>query len=98
MGGFRNPRRAVFSVLNVERLERLLEAGSYDVDALRSRKLVHGNGPVKILGEGTLTKKLTLTVHAASKSARAAVEKAGGKITIVKKALKPHTPALPAGR
>lgn len=70
-------------MLNVERLEEALEAGAYDVEALRSRRLVSGCHPVKILGKGMLTKKLTLTVHAASKGARATVEKAGGKIIIV---------------
>lgn len=94
LGGFRNPRRTVFAVLNVERLEEALEAGAYDVWALRSRRLVGGRHPVKILGKGALTKKLMLTVHAASKGARIAVEQAGGKITILKstaKNLKAHT-------
>ena len=58
----------------------MLEAGSYDLEALRGYKLIHGHHPVKLLGKGTLTKKLTLTLHAASKGARAAVEKAGGKV------------------
>lgn len=88
LGGFRNPRRTVFAVLNVERLEEALEAGAYDVWALRSRRLVRGCHPVKILGKGVLTKKLTLTVHAASKRARIAVEQAGGKITILKNTVK----------
>lgn len=73
----------VFEVLNLERLEQALEAGSYDLAALRSRRLIHGHRPVKLLRRGKLTKKLTLTVHAASKSARTAVEKAGGKVTII---------------
>lgn len=83
LGGFRNPRHMVFEVLNLERLEQALEAGSYDLAALRSRRLIHGHRPVKLLRRGKLTKKLTLTVHAASKSARTAVEKAGGKVTII---------------
>lgn len=88
LGGFRNPRRTVFAVLNLERLERILEAGSYDCEALRRRGLIRGHHPVKLLGKGALTKKIVLTVHAASKSARTAVEKAGGKVEIVKKDLK----------
>lgn len=85
LGGFRNPRRIVYQALNLQSLEQSLEAGSYDLDALRAHKLIRGHHPVKILGKGELTKKLTLTVHAASKSARAAVEKVGGKIDILKK-------------
>jgi large subunit ribosomal protein L15 len=45
--------------------------------------MVSGRSPVKLLGRGALTKKLALTVNAASKSAKAAVEKAGGSVTIV---------------
>lgn len=93
LGGFRNPRRIVYQVLNLQNLEQKLEAGaSYDLDALRTHGLVHGNRPVKLLGKGALTKKLTLTVHAASKSARSAVEKVGGRIDLIKRQnLKPNT-------
>ncbi|MBI4129255.1 50S ribosomal protein L15 [Candidatus Peregrinibacteria bacterium] len=92
LGGFRNPRRRVYQVLDVRRLEQKLEAGSYDLEALRGHKLVQGDHPVKLLGKGELTKKLILTVHAASKGARRAVENAGGELTIIKKGtLKPNT-------
>ena len=63
----------------------LLPAGSYDFDALCAHRMVHKGRPVKVLGKGTLTKKFTLTVHAVSKSAKKAVEKAGGTITIAKR-------------
>ena len=39
--------------------------------------------PVKLLGAGTLRRRLTLTAHAASDAARAAIEARGGKLTIV---------------
>ena len=51
------------------------------------QKLVGRLGPwqlVKLLGEGELTTKLTLTVYSATASARAAVEKAGGSLTTTK--------------
>lgn len=92
LGGFRNPRRIVYQVLNLEQVEKKLEPGSYDLEALRTHKLIHGSHPVKILGKGTLTKKLILTVHAASKHARAVVEKEGGRIEIIKKVLQPTCP------
>lgn len=82
LGGFRNPRRIVYQVLHLKSV-RQLEAGSYDIDALRLQKLVRGPRPVKLLGKGTLTKKLALSVHAASSGARAAVETAGGTVTIL---------------
>lgn len=83
LGGFTNPSRVNYEVLNVDMLEKL-PAGSYDAAALRSAKLLKTSLPVKLLGRGQLTKKFSLTVHAASKSAKALVEKAGGSLTIVR--------------
>lgn len=84
LGGFTHPRREDFEAIPLQVLERKLKAGSYDIAALREQKIVRRNGKVKILGGGALTKKLDLTVHAASKSAKEAVKKAGGSVTIVK--------------
>jgi len=82
-GGFRNPNREEYEVLNLDTLEDRLEAGTYDTDALKEARLVDGKLPVKILGRGAVKKKFSLTVHAASKGARSAIEKAGGSVTIV---------------
>jgi large subunit ribosomal protein L15 len=84
LGGFTPPRSFEYEVLTLAALEEKLPAGSYDIAALRSHRLVHGKKPVKVLTTGSVTKKFELSVHAASKSAKAAIEKAGGKITIVK--------------
>ena len=81
--GFRNPSREEFEILNLDTLEERLEAGGYDTDMLREARLVDGKLPVKILGRGTVTKKFTLTVDGCSKSAKAAIEKAGGSVTIL---------------
>ncbi|TSC60776.1 MAG: 50S ribosomal protein L15 [Candidatus Peregrinibacteria bacterium Greene0416_62] len=83
LGGFIHPRRVENEVVSLEKMDKLLEAGSYDVTALRRRGLVRSGRPVKILGN-TVTKKFALTVHGASKAAKAAVEKAGGSVTITK--------------
>ncbi|MDO8648617.1 MAG: 50S ribosomal protein L15 [Candidatus Peregrinibacteria bacterium] len=84
LGGFTNPRRKRFEWVNLESLEAKLESGTYDIAALRKLRIVRSNLPVKLLGGGTLSKKISLSVHAASKSAKAAVEKAGGTVTIVR--------------
>lgn len=81
-GGFRNPTRVEYEIVNLRDLERLPE-GSYDIAALREHRLVHGGRPVKILGMGKVTKRLELTVDAVSAGAKEAIEKAGGKITLV---------------
>ncbi len=82
LGGFKPPRRRSYEVVTLAALERVLAPGAYDVAALRQARLVRTAQPVKLLARGSLTKKLSLTVHAASKQARAAVEKAGGTVTI----------------
>jgi large subunit ribosomal protein L15 len=81
-GGFRNPTHEDFEVLNIDTLEQRLEAGTYTVDDLKEKRLVDGSLPVKVLGRGTVAKKFDLTVHAASKGAKSAIEKAGGSVTV----------------
>ena len=83
MGGFRSPRRNPFEPVNLDMLERELDAGSYDPVALRKHRVLRTNQPVKLLGRGAVTKKFALTVHAASTSAKQAIEKAGGSVTIL---------------
>ncbi|MEQ1849183.1 MAG: 50S ribosomal protein L15 [Candidatus Peribacteraceae bacterium] len=83
IGGFTHPRRVEKEVINLSVLEKKLEAGTYDVAALKSRRIVSSNRPVKLLGDGAVTKKFTLTVHAASKSAIDAIAKAGGSVTLL---------------
>lgn len=80
--GFRNPCREIFEVLNLDTLEAKLHAGTYDSDALHKADLLKKNLPVKILGRGSVTKKFVLTVDACSKSAKVAVEKAGGSVQL----------------
>lgn len=82
LGGFRNPSRIEYEVVNIGDVEEQLAAGKYSAADLRAQKLVRSKQPVKLLGRGELNKKFELTVDAASKSAIAAVEKAGGKVLI----------------
>lgn len=84
LGGFTKPRRVTFEPLNLDLLEARLEAGTYDLAALRAQRILKTGGPVKLLGNGKVTKKFIIEVHAASKSAKKALEAAGGRITIVR--------------
>ena len=84
LGGFVRPRSFTCEVINLKTLEEKLEPGEYDVAALRSKHLLTTKNPVKILGDGAVTKKFSLSVHAASKSAKAALVKAGGSVTIIR--------------
>ncbi len=84
MGGFTRSRKIYYEVLNLAELESKLDAGSYSAAQLREAGLVSSKRPVKILGDGKVTKKFELSVQAASKSAKDAITKAGGTLTIVK--------------
>ncbi|HTI51439.1 MAG TPA: 50S ribosomal protein L15 [Planctomycetaceae bacterium] len=81
--GFNNKYFATrFAIVNVATLNDLFESGStIDPAALEARGLVKGQyDAVKILGNGGLTKKLTVKAHHFSASAIAKIEAAGGTI------------------
>lgn len=84
LGGFRNPNRIDYEIINIDTLEAKLEAGSYDQATLTAKRLLNRKLSVKLLGRGTVTKKFALTVGAVTKSAKEAIEKAGGSVTIAK--------------
>jgi large subunit ribosomal protein L15 len=71
--------------VNLDDLEaRFPDGATVDLEALRAAGLAKKRDvPVKILGRGELTKKLTVVVHKASKSAQERVEAAGGSIQLV---------------
>ncbi len=80
--GFTNTQfRQVFALVNVKTLERCCEKGAeVDVRTLSESGVVRdAKLPLKILGEGELTKKLKVTAAKFSASARAKIEAAGGK-------------------
>ena len=82
--GFKNPFRIEAFPINVETLDRVFDAGAtVDLESLRAKGLVpklveH----VKILGEGELTKQLTIKAYRASATAKEKIEKAGGTIEV----------------
>lgn len=82
--GFRNPLAVDVVIVNVGSLE-IFEAGAtVDEGALRARRLVQGRDVlVKVLGNGEVTKKLTVAAHKFSASAVAKIEAAGGKAIVL---------------
>jgi large subunit ribosomal protein L15 len=92
--GFKNPNRVETFPINVELLEKEFEAGAtVDLATLRAKGIIPKlTERVKILSEGTITKKLTIKVHAASATAKEKIEKAGGKLEILE-TTKPAKPA-----
>jgi len=80
--GFRNPNRTEYAVVNVGRLETLFADGDTVDSASLIEKgvLKNDKAPVKVLGDGDITKKLTVKVDKISAPARAKVEAAGGTV------------------
>lgn len=87
--GFSNyPFKKVYDVVNVEVLEQKFTAGeTVDKAALLSKGLIKSaKSLVKILGNGDLTKNLSVDVDKVSASAKAKIEKAGGSVKVAEEA------------
>jgi large subunit ribosomal protein L15 len=83
--GFTNRFRVEFQVVNLRDLDRVFgEGDTVSPEALVDRGLIRkGEQPVKILGAGELTKKLTVKAHKFSSAAQASIEKIGGSCEVV---------------
>jgi large subunit ribosomal protein L15 len=82
--GFNAPNRKEFAVVNLGDLGHFAAGATVDEAALRKAGLVKGRWTgVKLLGEGTLDRKVAIHVHRVSEKAKAAVEAAGGSVTLV---------------
>jgi large subunit ribosomal protein L15 len=80
--GFNNHFRKVYSIVNLSVLEGFEANTVIDMDMLNEKgliKVVKGSIGLKVLGNGTLTKAITVKAACFSASAKEAIEKAGGK-------------------
>jgi large subunit ribosomal protein L15 len=79
------PHRTYTHAVNVRSLERFEDGADVTPESLAAAGLIpNTRRDVKILGHGELTKKLTITVHRASASARKKIEDAGGTLTLLR--------------
>lgn len=80
--GFKNRNRVEFAVVNVSRLDETFADGDVvDGDSLAAKGVIKSaSAPVKVLGDGEITKKLTVRVDKASGSAKTKIEAAGGTV------------------
>lgn len=85
MRGFKNPNKEYFALVNVEALEVFTKGATVTPEDLRTRGMIKKRGRVKVLGEGEITKPLTVRVHAFSKSAIAKIEAAGGTTEVIER-------------
>ena len=83
--GFTNPNRVEYKGINLDSIQALVDAkkvkATITLEDFVKNGLVSKNELVKILGRGELTTKVSVTAHAFSKSAIAAIEAQGGKAT-----------------
>ncbi|HEU0084415.1 MAG TPA: 50S ribosomal protein L15 [Bradyrhizobium sp.] len=88
--GFNNIFRVEFAEINLDRLQDAIDAKTLDAKStinaealVKSGVIRRAKGGVRLLGRGEIKAKLDIEVHGASKSAIAAVEKAGGTVKIL---------------
>jgi large subunit ribosomal protein L15 len=84
--GFKNVNRVEYKAINIDTLQKIAEAkgvDAIDINILTEVGVIPSKSLVKILGNGSLTSKLTVSAHAFSKSAKTAIEAAGGNVVIL---------------
>jgi large subunit ribosomal protein L15 len=88
------PFRTFTQGVNVRDLERVFDAGAeITPELLKAKRLIRSvRIDVKILGQGDLAKKLTVSAHGFSKSAREKIEAAGGQVVWLRGEPKPKPP------
>jgi large subunit ribosomal protein L15 len=80
--GFKNPFRVEYQAINLD----IIEASGLDQitpETLQSKGLAHKGALVKVLGRGELTRKVSVSAHAFSKSAESAITAAGGSVAVL---------------
>ncbi|MEL6586247.1 MAG: 50S ribosomal protein L15 [Pseudomonadota bacterium] len=86
--GFNKPNRKSYAVVNLGKIQEFIDAGKLEAGAITEDSLVASGlvrrklDGVRVLGKGEITAKATITVTGASKGAVAAVEQAGGTVTV----------------
>ena len=85
--GFKNPFALHFAVVNLDTIQKAVDAGKLDANAidadalLAARIITKKRDGIRLLARGAITTAINITVNSASKAAEEAVKKAGGSIT-----------------
>ena len=87
--GFKNPFALHFAVVNLDTIQKAIDAGKLTADAIDVEALLKSGviskkmDGVRLLARGAITSSVNISVNSASKAAVAAVEKAGGKVNVI---------------
>ena len=90
--GFKSLKNEMIAILNLSKIQNIMDkkkngiTGSLDLKILKEKKFISSKfKKLKILGTGDIKKNIEISAHYASKPALTKIEKAGGKVNIVKK-------------
>ena len=84
--GFTHLKEYKIEIVNLNQIDKKFNEGEeVNPEKLKEKGLIKKTEFVKILGEGNLTKKLTIYAHHFSKKAKEKIEKVGGKVIIIEK-------------
>jgi len=83
LGGFKNPFKKYYAVVNLTKLNRFEDGASVDLNSFYEAGLAKSGEQVKVLGTGRLRRRLEIVASAASERARTAIEAAGGTLSLV---------------
>ncbi len=82
--GFTNFNRKEYALVNLRTLDLFEDGTEVTPELLMEKGIVKKQlSGIKVLGDGTLTKKLSVKCHKISKTAQAAIEKAGGSVEVI---------------
>lgn len=84
--GFKNINRVEYTAVNLDTIQELvskINQENIDLETLRINGLVGKSDLVKVLNRGEIKSKINITTHKISKSAQAAIEAAGGSVTLI---------------
>ena len=87
--GFKNPFSKEYAVVNLDTLQKAVDAGKLSANSIDLLALMNAGiiskpmDGLRLLARGSITTSINVTVNSASKAAIAAVEKAGGKVSVI---------------
>ena len=89
--GFKNFSKKNIAILNLTKIQKFIDKEknnlkNFDLKVLKEKKILNKKYlKLKILGSGDIKSNIEITAHFASKQAQKKIEKAGGKLSIIKK-------------
>ena len=90
--GFKSMKKNIIAILNLSKIQNIIDKPQNDIKNILDLKILKEKNLInkkykklKILGSGEIKKNLEISAHFASKQALTKIEKAGGKVSIIKK-------------